>query len=122
MLGGDVVLNGDGELGEVVEADDLAELLLSFEHAGGGPPEAHVAVLPALDVAAGAADGLDVGSAARRRVALAPGGCPALPRLRAALCSPPPSEPDVRVPTHPALRRVGRCSFRVLVRQWRCPS
>src|SRR4051794_40967781 len=40
-------------------ADDLAELALGFEHPGGGPPEAHVAVLPALDVAAGAADGLD---------------------------------------------------------------
>ena len=50
-LGGDVALDGDRELGEVGEADDLAELLLGFEHAGGGPAQAHVAVLPALDVA-----------------------------------------------------------------------
>ena len=37
----------------------LRNWLLGFEHAGGGPAQAHVAVLPALDVAAGAADGLD---------------------------------------------------------------
>lgn len=42
------------ELAEVCVADDLAELLLGLEHAGGGPAQAHVAVagLPAFDVAA----------------------------------------------------------------------
>src|SRR4051812_20872580 len=73
-LGDDVAFHGEGELGEVGVADDRAELALGCEHAGGRPPEAHVAVLPALDVAAGAADGLDVGSAASRRAALARGG------------------------------------------------
>src|SRR3954467_11489452 len=58
-LGGDVSLDSDRELDEVAEADDLAELLLGFEHAGGGPAEAHVAVLPARDGAWRAADGLD---------------------------------------------------------------
>jgi hypothetical protein len=32
----------------------------------------------------------------------------AVPRLRAVVCPPPPAEPDVRVPTHPALHRVRR--------------
>src|SRR5205807_3983573 len=35
------------------------ELPLGFEHAGGGPALAHVALAPALDVALGAADDLD---------------------------------------------------------------
>ncbi|MDQ6849801.1 MAG: hypothetical protein M3070_07455 [Actinomycetota bacterium] len=47
------------ELGEVAVADDPAELLLGLEHPGGGPALAHVAVLPALDVALGVADDLD---------------------------------------------------------------
>jgi len=29
-----------------------------------------------------------------------------VPRLRAVVCSPPPSAPGVRVPTHPALPRI----------------
>src|SRR3954452_12716014 len=58
-LGGDVALDGDGELGEVAVANDLAELLLGFEHAGGRPAQAHVAVGPVLDVAADAPDGVD---------------------------------------------------------------
>jgi hypothetical protein len=35
--GGDVALDGQSEVGEVLGADDLAELALGFEHAGGGP-------------------------------------------------------------------------------------
>src|SRR5215208_2112656 len=58
-FGGDVALDGDGELGEVWVTDDAPELVLGFEHAGGGPAQAHVAVLPAPDVAADAPDGLD---------------------------------------------------------------
>jgi len=53
--GGEVVLDGQGEGGEVLVADDLSELAFGFEHPGGGPAQAHVAVLPALDVAAGGA-------------------------------------------------------------------
>ena len=48
-----VTLDRDHELGEVAVADDLAELLLGVEHPGGGPAQAHVAVLPVLDVALG---------------------------------------------------------------------
>ena len=58
-LGGEVAFDGEGELGEVGVADDLAELGLGLEHPGGGPAQAHVTGLPALDVAAGAADGVD---------------------------------------------------------------
>jgi hypothetical protein len=58
-LGGEVAFDGDGELGEVGVADDLAELALGFEHPGGGPPEAHVAGLSALDVSRRAANDLD---------------------------------------------------------------
>src|SRR4051812_50187029 len=54
-----VTLDGDDELGEVAVADDASELLLGDEHAGGGPALAHVAALPALDVALGVADDLD---------------------------------------------------------------
>src|SRR5215210_6974595 len=46
-------------MGEVLVADDLAELGFGFEHAGGRPAQAHVAVLPALDVAAGGAADAD---------------------------------------------------------------
>jgi len=46
---------------EVLVADDLAELALGFEHPGGGPAQAHVAVLPALDVAAGGAADVQLG-------------------------------------------------------------
>jgi hypothetical protein len=56
---GGVALDRDDELGEVAVADDPSELLLGDEHAGGGPALAHVAVLPALDVALGVADDLD---------------------------------------------------------------
>jgi len=38
---------------------DLAQTGFGFEHACGGPAQAHVAVLPALDVAADAPDGVD---------------------------------------------------------------
>src|SRR6266498_3263974 len=55
----EVVLDGERELGEVAVADDLPKLPFGFEHAGGGPAQAHVARLPALDVARGAADDLD---------------------------------------------------------------
>jgi len=44
---------------EVLVADDLAELALGFEHPGGGPAQAHVAGLPALEVAAGGAADAD---------------------------------------------------------------
>src|SRR3954452_6164689 len=71
-LDGDVAFDGDGELGEVAVTDDLAELRLGFEHAGGGPAQAHVAVLPALDVAADAPDGLDHRLARVRRGERAP--------------------------------------------------
>jgi len=57
------VLDRDGELGEVFVADDASELLFGFEHAGGGPAQRHVAVLPALDVARAAPDALDHGLA-----------------------------------------------------------
>jgi hypothetical protein len=40
---------------EVAVADDPSELLLGLERPGGSPPLAHVAVLPALDVALGVA-------------------------------------------------------------------
>jgi hypothetical protein len=56
---GEVAFDGERELGEVGVADDAAELALGFEHPGGGPAQRHVAVLPALDVATGAADALD---------------------------------------------------------------
>ncbi|MEA2495260.1 MAG: hypothetical protein QOJ29_3171 [Thermoleophilaceae bacterium] len=36
------------ECGEVLVADDLAERALGFEHAGGGPAQAHVAVCQRL--------------------------------------------------------------------------
>jgi L-arabinose isomerase C-terminal domain len=49
-LGGDIVLEGDGELGEVAVADDAAELGFGFDHPGGGPAQAHVAVLRAGEV------------------------------------------------------------------------
>src|SRR4029450_546346 len=39
--------------------DDATELAFGFEHPGGGPAKAHVAGLPALDVAADAADRVD---------------------------------------------------------------
>ena len=45
-LGCNVALDGDGELGQVGVADDLAELGLGLEHAGGRPTQAHVAARP----------------------------------------------------------------------------
>jgi hypothetical protein len=54
-----LTFEGERELGEVGMADDVTELALSFEHPGGGPREAHISRLPALDIAAGAPDGLD---------------------------------------------------------------
>jgi hypothetical protein len=41
-VGRDVALDGEGELGEVALADDLAETLLGFEHPNGGLARAHV--------------------------------------------------------------------------------
>ena len=58
-----VTLDRYHELGEVAVADDPPELLLGDEHPGGGPALAHVAVLPALDVALRVADDLDHGLA-----------------------------------------------------------
>ena len=52
-------LDGESELGQVGVADDLAELLLGFEHPGSRPPEAHIAALPALDVAGCAPEDAD---------------------------------------------------------------
>src|SRR5436309_15848062 len=46
-----VAFDRDDEGGEVAIADDLPELLLGFEHAGGGPAQRHLARRPALDVA-----------------------------------------------------------------------
>src|SRR3954470_22916866 len=56
---GDLALDGDGERGQLGVADHAAELPLGLEHPGGGPAQAHVAVLPTLDVAAGPADALE---------------------------------------------------------------
>src|SRR5215210_2316574 len=55
----DVALNGDGERWQLRVADHASELALGFEHPGGGPAQAHVSVLPTLDVAARALDGVD---------------------------------------------------------------
>ena len=54
-----LVFDGCDQRGEVFVADDAAELPLGFEHAGGGPPECHVAGLPALHVSLDVADDLD---------------------------------------------------------------
>ena len=54
-----MALDRGHELGEVGSADDPLEPLLGDEHARGGPALAHVALLPALDVALGVADDLD---------------------------------------------------------------
>jgi hypothetical protein len=54
-----MVFDRGHERREVAVADDPSELLLGLEHPGGGPALAHVAVLPALDVALGVADDLD---------------------------------------------------------------
>jgi len=43
-------------------------------------------------------------------------------RACAMVCSSPPSAPDVRVPTHPALPRIGRWSFKALLGQGVVPS
>jgi hypothetical protein len=45
---GDVCFDGERERGEVGVADDLAELALGFEHPGGRPAQAHVAVCQRL--------------------------------------------------------------------------
>jgi hypothetical protein len=58
-VSGEVALGRDDELGEVGVADDASEPSFGSEHAGGRPPERHVAGLPVLDVAAGAPDALD---------------------------------------------------------------
>ena len=63
IASGELPLDSEGELGEIAVADHLAELPFGFEHPGCGPAQAHVAGLPALDVAGGAADGLDHGFA-----------------------------------------------------------
>jgi hypothetical protein len=55
----EVAFDGEGELREVGVADDLAELGLGLEHPCSGPAQAHVAGLPVLYVARGAADDLD---------------------------------------------------------------
>jgi len=57
--GGDVGFDSQSELGELGEADDPAELALGLAHPDGDPAQAHVAVVPALDGAADAPDGLD---------------------------------------------------------------
>ena len=49
----------DRQAWKVGVADDLAELLLGFEHPGGGPPQPHLAGGPVLDVALCGADGVD---------------------------------------------------------------
>ncbi len=54
-----IALDGDGERRELGVADHAAERLLGLEHPGGRPAQAHVAVLPALDVAAGGAADAD---------------------------------------------------------------
>ena len=54
----EVAFDRERELGEVAVADDLSKLTFGFEHAGGGPAQAHVAGLPALLVAAVLTDGL----------------------------------------------------------------
>src|SRR2546426_7818209 len=69
-----VAFDRDDEGGEVAVADDLPKLPFGFEHAGGGPAQRHLARRPALHVALGAADDLEVGSEASRHVALARGG------------------------------------------------
>lgn len=45
-----LLFDGDGEGGEVFVPDDPSEGSFGFEHAGCGPPKAHVPGLPALDV------------------------------------------------------------------------
>jgi hypothetical protein len=55
-LGGDLAFDGDGESGELLITDDLAELALGFEHPGRGPAQAHVPGLPGFEVARGGAD------------------------------------------------------------------
>ena len=54
-----MTLDRDHELREIAVADDASELLLGDEHPGGGPPLAHVTVLPAFHVALRVADDLD---------------------------------------------------------------
>jgi hypothetical protein len=51
--------NRGDELGELALADYPSVLLLGLEHPGGGPSLAHVAVVPALDVALGVTYDLD---------------------------------------------------------------
>ena len=65
---GVVAFDRDDEGGEVAVADDLPELPFGFEHAGGGPAQRHLARLPALHVALGAADDLDHRLARVRRL------------------------------------------------------
>jgi len=55
-VGVEVALDGERERGEAAVADDLPKLPFGFEHSGGSPAQAHVARLPALDVARGASD------------------------------------------------------------------
>src|SRR5580704_8482673 len=101
MLGGEVAFDGDGdgdgELGEIAVAEDFPELGLGLEHPGGGPAQAHVAVLPVLDVAAGAPDGaghrLDRVRALERALEF-----PATPRRVSVSFSPMPSRRDAAAP------------------------
>ena len=53
------MLDRDGEVRQPAVALDFAEAALGFEHAGGGPAQAHVAELPVLDVAVYDPDGGD---------------------------------------------------------------
>jgi hypothetical protein len=46
---GGLAFDGERELGRVAVSDDAPELALGLEHAGGGPAQAHLAGLPALD-------------------------------------------------------------------------
>jgi hypothetical protein len=54
-----VAFDRDHEFSEVAVADDPSELLFGDEHPGRGLPLAHVAVVPAFDVALRVADALD---------------------------------------------------------------
>ena len=49
-LGMNLALQGGAQGRQVQVAVHTAELLLRLEHAGGAPPERHLAALPALDV------------------------------------------------------------------------
>jgi hypothetical protein len=58
-VGADGVWQGGGELWELALALDASELFGRGEHPGGGPAQAHAAVLPALHFAGVRPDGFD---------------------------------------------------------------